>query len=56
MCPPFVEGRACDMCDPRAYGYDPLIGCLLCQCDGEGAAGGQCDATTGQCMYAIHDE
>uniref|UniRef100_A0A0N5ARB5 Laminin subunit alpha n=1 Tax=Syphacia muris TaxID=451379 RepID=A0A0N5ARB5_9BILA len=53
-CPRYVEGQMCDRCVQYAYGYDPLIGCQLCQCHPEGLdneyGSAQCDSNNGQCL------
>ncbi|RUS82429.1 hypothetical protein EGW08_009817 [Elysia chlorotica] len=51
ICPPHVGGKKCDRCEPGAYGYDPLIGCQLCNCDLDGTVGGNtsCHQSTGEC-------
>lgn len=50
VCPQNVEGRGCDRCAPDTYGYDPLAGCVDCECDERGTQGsGVCNPVDGQC-------
>ncbi|XP_071954463.1 laminin subunit alpha-like [Antedon mediterranea] len=50
-CPPNVSGEYCDRCLDDHYGYDPIAGCVPCDCDERGTIGSDlgCDANTGQC-------
>ena len=49
-CPPNTAGADCT-CVKGTFGYDPVQGCLACDCDPTGVtdASGSCDATSGQC-------
>ncbi|XP_038057388.1 laminin subunit alpha-like isoform X2 [Patiria miniata] len=51
ICPDNVVGDSCDRCADRTYGYDPLVGCAECNCDGRGVVNGDynCNENTGQC-------
>ncbi|XP_028412186.1 laminin subunit alpha-like, partial [Dendronephthya gigantea] len=49
-CPPNTAGDDCT-CIKGTFGYDPVQGCLQCDCDATGVvdAGDSCDMTSGQC-------
>ncbi|PIK40931.1 putative laminin subunit alpha [Apostichopus japonicus] len=49
-CPQNVVGNQCDQCAVATYGYDPLAGCVDCDCDDRGNLGSEeCDPVSGQC-------
>ena len=49
-CPPNTAGADCT-CVKGTFGYDPVQGCLACDCDPTGVtdSSGSCDTTSGQC-------
>ena len=49
-CPPNTAGADCT-CVKGTFGYDPVQGCLPCDCDSTGVtdAGSLCDTATGNC-------
>ncbi|XP_033099240.1 laminin subunit alpha-like [Anneissia japonica] len=51
VCPPNVIGNFCDACKENYFGYDPIAGCIECDCDPRGTEGdiNKCDRVTGQC-------
>ncbi|XP_071808051.1 laminin subunit alpha-like isoform X2 [Asterias amurensis] len=51
ICPNNVVGDTCDRCQENTFGYDPLVGCAECDCNGRGIVGGDynCHEVTGQC-------
>ena len=50
-CPPNTAGADC-ACIRGTFGYDPVQGCLPCDCESTGVTGASssCNATTGQCL------
>ncbi|XP_071940937.1 laminin-like protein epi-1 [Antedon mediterranea] len=51
ICPPNVIGDSCDGCQENYFGYDPIAGCIECECDDRGTEGdiNKCDRVSGQC-------
>lgn len=49
-CPPNTAGENC-ACIKGTYGYDPIQGCLPCDCDSSGISisAGLCNSDSGQC-------
>jgi hypothetical protein len=46
-----VTGEKCDKCLPLTFGFDPIIGCVDCDCEPHGVYNRdlQCDVDTGVC-------
>uniref|UniRef100_A0A0N5ATM8 Laminin subunit alpha n=1 Tax=Syphacia muris TaxID=451379 RepID=A0A0N5ATM8_9BILA len=49
VCPPNTVGEMCENCTQNAWNYDPLKGCVLCDCSEIGAEGSECNSLTGKC-------
>uniref|UniRef100_A0A0R3RFI4 Laminin subunit alpha-2 n=1 Tax=Elaeophora elaphi TaxID=1147741 RepID=A0A0R3RFI4_9BILA len=49
ICPPNTVGEMCENCSKNAWNYDPLNGCILCDCSSIGADGPNCNPKNGQC-------
>ncbi|KAF5306067.1 hypothetical protein FQA39_LY09045 [Lamprigera yunnana] len=50
ICPTHVTGKFCDQCVPYTYGYDPISGCLECNCHPLGVDQDlQCNLLDGNC-------
>ncbi|XP_067931597.1 laminin subunit alpha-like [Watersipora subatra] len=50
-CPKKVVGDNCDQCANQTFGYDPIIGCMDCNCKLAGVLNGNlnCDTDLGYC-------
>lgn len=48
VCPPNTVGEMCENCTQNAWNYDPLKGCVLCDCSEIGAEGSECNSLTGK--------
>ncbi|CAG2159955.1 unnamed protein product [Oppiella nova] len=51
ICPRGVTGEQCNKCLPLTFGFDPIIGCVDCDCEPYGVQNRdlQCDVDTGNC-------
>ncbi|XP_076315810.1 laminin subunit alpha-1-like [Tachypleus tridentatus] len=51
VCPPNTVGDKCQFCDSGSWGYDPILGCKLCNCSNQGSIRQTpaCDEKTGKC-------
>ncbi|XP_054153409.1 laminin subunit alpha-like [Oppia nitens] len=51
ICPRGVTGEQCNKCLPLTFGFDPIIGCVDCDCEPYGVQNRdlQCDVETGNC-------
>ncbi|XP_064486467.1 laminin subunit alpha lam-3-like [Ornithodoros turicata] len=49
ICPRNTGGPRCNRCNSGAWGFDPVEGCKLCECNHLGSLGPNCDDATGQC-------
>ncbi|XP_075729518.1 wing blister isoform X1 [Rhipicephalus microplus] len=50
ICPKNTGGPRCNRCNTGAWGYHPVDGCKLCNCNKLGSLSPNCDENTGQCQ------